>query len=105
MGSCQAPHDYRPIKIHHFWVTLSVDQTFKFEKFEVMPFTYKHLFLKSKRTGLAPVFLGPTAIYYNKQKSVYSEIVHDVASNTPSLAEKGKRCTQPWQRSWATQLD
>ena len=34
---------------------LSVDPTFKFGKFEVMPFTYKHLCLKSKRTGLAPV--------------------------------------------------
>ena len=69
---------------------LSVDPTFNFGKFEVMQFTYKHLFLKSKGTDLALVFLGPTAIYYSKQKSVYSEIVHDVASNTPTLAEKGK---------------
>ena len=69
---------------------LSVDPTFNFGKFEVTPFTYKHLFLKSKRTGIAPVFLGPTAIHYSKQKSVYSKIVHAVASNTPNLAEEGK---------------
>ena len=69
---------------------LSVDPTFNFGKFEVMQFTYKYLFLKFKGTGLAPVFLGPAAIYYSKQRSVYSEIIHDVASNTPSLAEKGK---------------
>lgn len=54
------------------------------------PFTYPHLFLKSKRTGTAPVFLGPTAIHYSKQKGVYSKIVHAVASNTPNLADKGK---------------
>ena len=68
----------------------SVDPTFNFGKFEVTPFTYKHLFLKSKRTGTAPVFLGPTAIHYSKQKGVYSKIVHAVASNTPNLADKGK---------------
>lgn len=68
----------------------SVDPTFNFGKFEVTPFTYKHLFLKSKRTGTAPVFLGPTAIHYSKQKAVYSKIVHAVASNTPNLADKGK---------------
>lgn len=39
----------------------SVDLTFNFGKFEVTPFSYKHLFLKSKRTGTAPAFLGPTA--------------------------------------------
>ena len=69
---------------------LSVDLTFNFGKFEVTPFTYKHLFLKSKRTDTAPVFLEPTAIHYSKQKGVYSKIVHAVASNTPSLAEQGK---------------
>ena len=68
----------------------SVDATFNFGKFEVTPFTYKHLFLKSKRTGTAPAFLGPTAIHYSKQKGVYSKIAHAVASNTPSLADKGK---------------
>lgn len=69
---------------------LSVDPTFNFGKFEVTPFTYKHLFLISKRTGTAPAFVGPTAIHYSKQKSVYSKIVHAVASNTPSLVDKGK---------------
>lgn len=69
---------------------MSVDPTFNFGKFEVTPFTYKHLFLISKRTGKAPAFVGPTAIHYSKQKSVYSKIVHAVASNTPSLADKGK---------------
>ena len=69
---------------------LNVDPTFNFGIFEVTPFAYKHLFLKSKRTDTAPVFLGPTAIHYSKQKGVYSKIVHAVTSNTPSLAEKGK---------------
>ena len=67
-----------------------MDPTFNFGKFEMTPFTYKHLLLKSKQSGTAPVFLGPTAIHYSKQKAVYSKIVHAVASNTRSLAEKGK---------------
>ena len=54
------------------------------------PFTYKHLFLKSKRTGSPPSFLGPTAIHYSKQKNVYKKITHAVANSTPNLAEKGR---------------
>ena len=69
---------------------LSVDPTFNFGKFEVTPFTYKHLFLKSKRTGAAPSFLGPTAIHYSKQKSVYKKVVQAVANSTPHLADRGK---------------
>ena len=69
---------------------LSVDPTFNFGKFEVTPFTYKHLFLTCKRTGGAPSFLGPTAIHYSKHKSVYKEIVHAVANSSPNLAQEGK---------------
>ena len=69
---------------------LSVDPTFNFGKFEVTPFTYKHLFLKSKRTGKAPSFLGPTAIHYSKQKNVYKRIVLAVANSSPDLADKAK---------------
>lgn len=69
---------------------LSVDPTFNFGKFKVTPFTYKHLFLKSKRTGTAPSFLGPTAIHYSKQKSMYKKVVQAVANSTPHLADEGK---------------
>ena len=68
----------------------SVDPTFSFGKFEVTPFTYKHLFLKCKRTGAAPTFLGPTALQYSKEKSVYKKIVSAVCNSAPALAEKGK---------------
>ena len=37
---------------------LSVDPTFNFGRFEVTPYSYKHLFLKSSRTNETPVFLG-----------------------------------------------
>ena len=69
---------------------LSVDPTFNFAKFEVTPFNYKHLFLKSKCTGTAPSFLGPTAIHYSKQKNVYKKIVLAVANASPDLADKAK---------------
>ena len=68
----------------------SVDPTFSFGKFEVTPFTYKHLFLKCKRAGEAPTFLGPTALQYSKEKSVYKKIVSAVCNSAPASAEKGK---------------
>ena len=68
----------------------SVDPTFSFGKYEVTPFTYKHLFLTCKRTGGAPTFLGPTALQYSKEKSVYKKIVSAVCNSAPTLAEKGK---------------
>ena len=67
-----------------------MDLTFSFAKYEVTPFTYKHLFLKCKRTGGAPTFLGPTALQYTKEKSVYKKIVSAVCNSAPTLAEKGK---------------
>lgn len=67
---------------------LSVDPTFNFGRFEVTPYSYKHLFLRSKRTKEAPVFMGPTAIHYSKSKPVFKKIAADVAINTPGLSEK-----------------
>ena len=64
---------------------LSVDPTFNFTAF-----TYKHLFLKSKWTGAAPSFLGPMAIHYSKQKSVYKKVIQAVANSTPHLTDRGK---------------
>ena len=68
---------------------LRVDPTINFGKFKVTPFTYKHLFLKSKRTGIAPSFMGPTAIHYSKQKSEYKKIAQAVANST-HLADRGQ---------------
>ena len=68
---------------------LRVDPTFNFGKFKVTPFTYKHLFLKSKRTGIAPSFMGPTPIHYSQQKSEYKKIVQAVANST-HLADRGQ---------------
>ena len=64
---------------------LSVDPMFNFT-----PFTYKHLVLKSKWTGAAPSFLGPMAIHYSKQKSVYKKVIQAVANSTPHLTNRGK---------------
>ena len=69
---------------------LSVASRFNFGKLDVTPFTYKHLFLKSKQTGMAPSFIGSTAIECSKQKSEYKKIVQLVANSTPHLAERGK---------------
>ena len=66
----------------------SVDPTFNFGRFEVTPYSYKHLFLKSSRTNETPVFLGPTAIHYSKNKPVFKKITAAVAMNSPGLSEK-----------------
>ena len=54
---------------------LTVDPTFSFGKYDVTPFCYRHLFLKSKRTQVPPVFLGPTALHHSKAKATYKKIV------------------------------
>ena len=69
---------------------LSVDPTFSFGKYEVTPFCYRHLFLKSKRTQVPPIFIGPTALHHSKTKATYKKIVDGVTSATPGLAHKAK---------------
>ena len=68
----------------------SVDPTFNLGKFELTPFSYKHLLLNSKRTGEAPVFLGLTAIHYSKTKTVFRKIASAVISSCPNLSTNGR---------------
>jgi len=67
-----------------------VDPTFNFGKFEVTPFSYKHLLLKSTRTNEAPVFIGPTALHYSKSKTVYKKIVSAVSASCPELSRNAR---------------
>ena len=53
------------------------------------PFSYEHLLLKSKRTKEAPVFVGPTAIHYSKNKYIFKKIASAVSICCPGLAAKG----------------
>ena len=69
---------------------LSVDPTFNFGKFEVTPYSYKHLLLTSKRTNEPPVFIGPTAIHYSKSKNVYKKIASAVCRSAPALATEAR---------------
>ena len=69
---------------------LCVDPTFNFGKNEVTPFSYKNLFLKSKRTKEAPVFIRPTALHYSKTKTVYKKIPSAVCASCPELSRKGR---------------
>ena len=68
----------------------SVDPTFNFGKYEVTPFTYRHLLLKSQRTGVPPVFLGPTALHHSKERTTYLKVVTAVAANCPNLANNAR---------------
>lgn len=68
----------------------SVDPTFNFGHYGVTPFSYKHLLLQSKRTKDSPVFIGPTAIHYSKNKNIFKKIALAVVSSYPHLGTKGQ---------------
>lgn len=68
----------------------SVDPTFNFGHYGVTPFSYKHLLLQSKRTKDSPVFVGPTAIHYSKNKNIFKKIALAVVSSYPRLGTKGQ---------------
>ena len=72
----------------------SVDPMFSFGKYEVTPFCYRNLFLKSKRTQVPPIFIGLTALHYSKSKQIYKKIVDDVTSATKGLAQNAKALLQ-----------
>lgn len=44
----------------------STHPMFSFGKYEVTAFCYRHFFLKSKRTQVPPIFIGPTALHHSK---------------------------------------
>ena len=68
----------------------SVGPTFSFGKYEVILFCYRPLFLKSERTQVPPIFIGPTALHHSKSKQTYREIVDEVTSATKGLAQNAK---------------
>lgn len=65
-----------------------VDPTFNFGKFEVSPFPYRHLLLKSTRTNEAPVFIVPTALHNSNSKTVYKKIASAVSASCRELPRK-----------------
>ena len=73
---CRTREEYYPI---------SVDPTFDFGPFEVTPFTYRQLLLRSNRSDVHPVFLGPTAIHHSKDSQTYGKIVSSVSRACPQL--------------------
>lgn len=90
-----------PLKVNHFSLDrfctselmsypCSVDPTFSFGKYEVTPFCYRHLFLKSKRTQVPPIFIGPIALHHSKSKQTYKKIVDEVTAATKGIAQNAK---------------
>ena len=64
---------------------LSIDPTFNMGPFEVTPVVYKHLFLKSRRTGENPIFLGPTMLHHRKTSENYRILSSVCATNIKNL--------------------
>ena len=74
----------------HFCTSLALSYPFSvnFGRYEVTPFTYRHLLLKTKRTGVPPVFWGQTALHESKEKATYRKVVTAVISSCPRFAVK-----------------
>ena len=66
---------------------VSIDPTFNMGQFEVTPIVYKHLFLKSKRMGESPIFLGPTMIHHKKTYETYRTFASKCASTSPKFRD------------------
>ena len=64
---------------------LSIDPTFNMGPFEVTPVVYKHLFLKSRRTGENPIFLRPTMLHHRKTVENYRIHSSVCATNIKNL--------------------
>ena len=69
------------LKSHPF----SVDPTFKFGDYDVTPFMYKHLLLRSIHGSQEPIFLGPTAIHHGKNEATYRHICQVVVNNCKGI--------------------
>lgn len=50
---------------------MTVDPTFSLGDFDVTPITYRNILFQSRRTGNAPVCIGPVMIHYRKTYETY----------------------------------
>ena len=65
---------------------LTVDPTFSLGDFDVTPTTYRHLLLRSSRTGKLTVMLGPIMIHYRKNFATYMFLAASLVSKNKHLA-------------------
>lgn len=71
---------------------MSIDPTFEFGNFEVTPFTYRQRLVQNKRSGVSPIFLGPTAIHHSKDTATFSRIISSISKThtTAYITDGGK---------------
>ena len=60
---------------------ISIDYTFNMGQYKVTPVVYKQLFLRSKRYGTGPVFIGPTMIHQKKDVNTYKVLASTCVGN------------------------
>ena len=66
---------------------MTIHPTFNIGKFSVTPVTYQDLLLISKRTGEHPICIGPLLISQNLTYDVFSDFIHCLQKNCPSLKQ------------------
>ena len=73
---CTGPADFS---------VLTADPTFNLGAFDVTPTTYRHLLLKSGRSGSPPVLIGPTMVHYRKTFHTYLFFAASLIGLRPAL--------------------
>ena len=83
------------------------DPTFNMGQYEVTPVVYKQLFLRTKRFGENPVFIGPTMIHHKKNFHTFKILASTFVSNCKGLADAKGYITHGEEElvpAWKTEL-
>ena len=86
---------------------ISIDPTFNMGQYEVTPVVYKQLFLRTKRYGESPVFIGPTMIHHKKNFDTFKVLASTCVSNCKGLANAKGYITDGEEelvRAWKSEL-
>ena len=86
---------------------ISIDYTFNMGQYKVTPVVYKQLFLRTKRYGTGPVFIGPTMIHHKKDVDTYKVPASTCVSNCKGLTNAKGFVTDGEEelvQTWKTEL-
>ena len=83
---------------------ISIDYTFNMGQYKVTPVVYKQLFLRTKRYGTGPVFIGPTMIHHKKDVDTYKVPASTCASNCKGLTN-AKKIRHRWRGRTGSNLE
>ena len=66
---------------------VQLDPTFSLGSYECTPISYRHVMLRSKRSGASPVRLGPVLIHFRKDEKTFRHFLLTIVDELPKLKE------------------